>query len=216
MRIVGVQYKAAWFMTHRLRLATSEPGWPSGGKLGGEGETVEADEIFIGGKAENRVYSPIPPKQAVSALVERKGKVRSFHVPNVTVNSLAPIIARRAHVDSRFMSDEAPVYMQPGRWSAAGQGTVNHKAKEYVRADAYTNTVEGYFSILKRGIDGVYQHVSEAYLRRYLAEFDFRHSYGIKTGFDDMARFDKTLAGIVGKRLTYRGTDRNGTAQPPI
>jgi len=201
MRIMGVQYKTAWFMTHRLRLAMAEPGWPLGGKLGGEGETLEADETFIGGKAENRTYGPVPPKQAVFSLVEREGRVRSFHVPNVTAMSLAPIIARHASVDSRFNSDEANVYMQPGRWFPAGHQTVNHAAKEYVRGDAYTNTVEGFFSILKRGIYGVYQHVSEAHLHRYLAEFDFRYSYRIRTGFDDMARFDRALAGIVGKRL---------------
>jgi hypothetical protein len=89
---------------------------------------------------------------------------------------------------------------------------VNHSAKEYVRGDAYTNTVEGYFSILKRGIYGVYQHVSEAHLKRYLAEFDFRYSYRIKTGFDDMARFEKAMAGIVGKRLTYRTIGGSRTA----
>jgi len=203
MRIMGVQYKTAWFMSHRIRLAMKEPGWPDGGKLGGEGETLEADESWIGGKAENRAYGPIPPKQTVFALVERGGAVRSFHVPNVTANNLAPIIARHAHPDSQFNSDEANVYMQPGRWFAVHQ-TVNHAAKEYVRGDAYTNTVEGFFSIIKRGIYGIYQHVSEAHLHRYLAEFDFRYSYRIRTGFDDMARFDKALAGIVGKRLTYR------------
>lgn len=138
MRTLEVQYKTAWFMTHRIRLAMAEPGWPAGGKLGGEGETLEADETFIGGKAENRAYGPIPPKQAVFALVERGGRVRSFHVPNVTANNLAPMIARHAHPDSRFMTDEANVYMQPGRWFAAGHETVNHKAKEYVRGDAYT------------------------------------------------------------------------------
>ncbi len=213
MRTLEVQYKTAWFMTHRIRLAMAEPGWPTGGKLGGEGETLEADETFIGGKAENRAYGPIPPKQSVFALVERDGRVRSFHVPNVTAMNLAPIIARHAHTDSRFMSDEANVYERPGRWFAAGHETVNHSAKEYVRGDAYTNTMEGYFSILKRGIYGVYQHVSEAHLNRYLAEFDFRYSYRIKTGFDDMARFKKTLEGIVGKRLTYRSTGGSRAAQ---
>jgi hypothetical protein len=89
---------------------------------------------------------------------------------------------------------------------------VNHSAKEYVRDDAYTNTVEGFFSILKRGVYGIYQHVSEAHLKRYLAEFDFRYSYRIKTGYDDMARMDKALAGIVGKRLTYRPASGIGTA----
>jgi len=212
MRTFGVQYKTAWFVTHRIREAMREPGWPTGGKLGGADQTVEADETFIGGKAANRAYGPIPPKQSVFSLVERDGRVRSFHVPDVTAANLAPIIARHAHVDSRFMTDEANMYARPGTWFVDHQ-TVNHSAKEYVRGDAYTNTMEGYFSILKRGIYGVYQHVSEAHLHRYLAEFDFRYSYRIKTGFDDMARFDKALAGIVGKRLTYRSTGGSRAAQ---
>ena len=202
-RTLGVTLKSAWFMSHRIREAMKEPGWPTAGKLGGNGQTLEADETFIGGKAENRAYGPIPPKQAVFALVQRDGAVRSFHVPNVTAASLAPIIARHAHSDSRFMTDEAPMYTRTGRWFIEHQ-TVNHSAKGYVRDDAYTNTLEGYFSILKRGVYGVYQHVSEAHLKRYLAEFDFRYSYRVKTGYNDMARMDRALAGIVGKRLTYR------------
>ena len=128
-----------------------------------------------------------------------------FHVPHVTANNLAPIIARHAHPDSTFMSDESNVYSHAGTWFKDHQ-TVNHSIKEYVRDEAYTNTIEGCFSILKRGIYGVYQHVSEAHLKRYLAEFSFRYSYRIKTGYDDMARFERALAGIVGKRLTYRST----------
>ena len=157
----------------------------------------------MGGKAHNRAYGPIPPKHPVVALVERNGRVRSFHVPNVTASNLSPIIARHIHTDSRFMTDESNVYAHTAKWFVDYQ-TVNHGAKEYVRGDAYTNTIEGFFSILKRGVYGVYQHVSEAHLHRYLSEFDFRYSYRIKTGFDDMARFEKALAGIVGKRLTYR------------
>lgn len=203
MRALDVQYKTAWFMTHRIREAMTEPGWREAGPLGGEGQTVEADETWVGGKAANRAYGPIPPKHAVAALVERGGRLRMFHVPNVTASNLAPIIARHAHPDSRFMTDESNVYSHAGTWFKDHQ-TVNHSIKEYVRDEAYTNTIEGCFSILKRGIYGVYQHVSEVHLKRYLAEFSFRYSYRIKTGFDDMARFEKALAGIVGKRLTYR------------
>jgi hypothetical protein len=101
------------------------------------------------------------------------------------------------------MTDKSNVYSHAGAWFKS-HDTVNHSAKEYVRDEAYTNTIEGCFSILKRGIYGVYQHVSEAHLKRYLSEFSFRYSYRIKTSFDDMARFEKALAGIVGKRLTYR------------
>ena len=211
MRALDVQYKTAWFMTHRIREAMTAPEWPHGGRLGGEGATIEADETYIGGKAANRAFGPIPPKQSVLSLVEREGRVRSFHVPTVTASRLYPIIARHTHADSRFMTDESLVYTAIGKTFAEHQ-TVNHSIKEYVRDDAYSNTAEGYFSILKRGIYGVYQHVSEAHLKRYLAEFDFRYSYRIKTGYDDMARMDKALAGIVGKRLTYRSTGRGRAA----
>lgn len=204
MRTLDVQYKTAWFMTHRIRAAMAETHSFGGPKLGGSGMTIEADETYIGGKAANRAYGPIPPKHAVASLVERNGRVRSFHVPNVTANNLYPIVARHTHTDSRFMTDDTSVYSAIGRTFKGVYETVNHSAKEYVRDDAYTNTAEGYFSILKRGIYGVYQHVSEAHLKRYLAEFDFRYSYRIKTGFDDNARFKRALAGIVGKRLTYR------------
>jgi transposase-like protein len=204
MRTLDVQYKTAWFMTHRIRAAMQETYTVGGSKLGGEGMTVEADETYMGGKAANRAYGPIPPKHAVASLVERNGRVRSFHVPNVTANNLYPIVARHTHADSRFMTDDTSVYSAIGRTFKGGYETVNHSAKEYVRDEAYTNTAEGYFSILKRGVYGVYQHVSEAHLHRYLAEFDFRYSYRVKTGFDDMARMRRALAGIVGKRLTYR------------
>jgi len=203
-RAMGITLKSAWFMSHRIRLAMAENHIPGAPKLGGAGMTIEADETYIGGKAANRAYGPIPPKHAVASLVERGGRVRSFHVPNVTSNNLYPIVARHTHSDSRFMTDDTSVYSAIGRTFKGGYETVNHSAKEYVRDDAYTNTAEGYFSILKRGIYGVYQHVSEAHLHRYLAEFDFRYSYRIKTGYDDMARFDRALAGIVGKRLMYR------------
>jgi len=155
MRTLEVQYKTAWFMTHRIRLAMAEPGWPHGGKLGGEGETLEADETWIGGKAANRAFGPIPPKVAVVSLVQRNGGVRSFTVPRVTATNLAPIIARHVNADTRFMTDESNVYSHAGTWYAS-QETVNHSAKEYVRDDVFTNTVEGFFSILKRGVYGVY------------------------------------------------------------
>jgi len=127
MRTLEVQYKTAWFMTHRIRLALSEPGYPHGGKLGGESETLEADETFVGGKAKNRADGPIPPKQSVFSLVQPKGRVRSFHVPSVAAHNLAPIIAQHAHVDSRFMTDEADMYARPGTWFIDHK-TVNHSA----------------------------------------------------------------------------------------
>ncbi len=140
-RVLGITLKSAWFLGHRLREAMRtlavEP-------MGGSGLTVEADETFIGGKAENRAFGPIPPKVAVMSLVERNGRVRSFHVPNVTAQNLRPIIGRHVHRDSRFMTDESRIYTEMG-WNFADHQVVNHSAKEYVRDTAYTNTVEGYF-----------------------------------------------------------------------
>ena len=173
--------------------------------MGGSSATVEADETYIGRKSTSRAYEPPGVKQAVFALVQWDGGVRSFHVPNVTAANLRPIIAKHAHTDSRFQSDEFPIYGIPGTLYAY-HGVVNHSAKEYVRDDDYTNTVEGYFSIVKRGIYGIYQHVSEAHLHRYLTEFDFRYSNRVRLGIDDSARTDLAVMGIVGKRLTYRTT----------
>src|SRR5204863_3318168 len=117
-----------------------------------------------------------------------------------------PIIAKHAHKDSRFMTDESNVYAHIGRGYVVHE-TVNHSQKEYVRDDAYINTVEGYFSVLKRGIYGVYRHVSEAHLQRYLAEFDFRYNNRSGLGIEDGERAARALKGITGKRLTYRLAD---------
>jgi hypothetical protein len=164
---------------------------------------VEADETYIGRKEGTKIKKGAASKNPVMALVERDGRVRSFHVPNVTAANLRPIIGRHVYADTKFQSDESAIYTMIG-WNFQSHGTVNHSAKEYMRGEDYTNTVEGYFLIVKRGIYGIYQYVSEAHLHRYLAEFDFQYSYRINTGFDDMARMDRALAGIVGRRLMYR------------
>lgn len=199
-RTLGVTLKTAWFMSHRLREAMRvlkvDP-------IGGEGKFVEADETFVSGKARNRACREPPPKEAVMALVERGGRVASFHVPNVTAATLKPIIAEALSTDSHFRTDESGVYWDIGEQFASHR-TVVHSANEYVRGDAHTNTVEGYFSILKRGIYGVYQHVSEHHLKRYLAEFDFRYNERVALGIDDAERTTRVLRGIIGKRLTYR------------
>ncbi len=208
-RTLGITLKSAWFVSHRIREAMKPT---QTDPLGGAGMTLEGDETYIGGKGENRAYGPVPTKQIVMTLVERSGAVRSFHVPNVTAATLHPILAKHANTDSRFMTDESNVYKGIGWNFRGGHATVNHSAKEYVRGEDYTNTVEGFFSIVKRGIYGIYQHVSEAHLKRYLTEFDFRYSYRIKTDFDDMARMDKALSGIVGRRLTYRTVGKSGAA----
>jgi transposase-like protein len=214
-RTLNCSMKTAWFLGHRVRECMKElqPFMPE--PMGGEGEIIEADETWIGGKAANRAFGPIPPKAPVFSLVQRGGKVRSFHVPNVTAANLAPIIARHTHEDSRFMTDESNVYNPVSRWFVSHE-TVNHSAKEYVRGDVTTNSAEGFFSILKRGIYGCYFHVSEAHLGRYLAEFDFRHNHRIKLGFDDATRADLTLAAAVGKRLTYRTVGGSRTTAAPL
>jgi transposase-like protein len=151
-------------------------------------------------------------KHAVLALVERDGSVRSFHVPNVRAETLRSYIAAHAARDSHFMTDEATAYTFIG-WNFLSHGSIKHSADEYVRGNIHTNTVEGYFSILKRGIFGVYQHVSEAHLKRYLSEFDFRYSNREKLGVNDVMRAEIVLKGAKGKRLTYRTTRRAGQAE---
>src|SRR6202165_3768486 len=154
-RMLRSSMKTAWFLGHRIREAMNDKPGVFFSPIGGEGKIIEADETYVGPKAENRAFEAPRPKQAVMALVERGGAVRSFHVPNVTARMLRPIVGRHAHRASHFMSDESNVYMAIG-WNFASHGTVVHSAKEYVRGVVHTNTVEGYFSILKRAIYGVY------------------------------------------------------------
>ncbi|MCH9053056.1 MAG: IS1595 family transposase [Proteobacteria bacterium] len=205
-RMIGVSYKSTWFMTHRLREAMREGKFPGG--LGGQNKVVEADETYVGGKAKNRAFGPPPKKEAVFALVEREGRVSSHHVPAVNAKTLRPILVTHADRDSYLMTDEAGIYVRVGR-EFSGHGTVNHSIKEYVRGGFWhTNTVENYFSILKRGIIGTYHHVSQQHLKRYLAEFDFRYNERSGLGVSDFERTAKALKGIVGKRLTYRRTNQ--------
>lgn len=201
-RMLGITYEAAWFLAHRLREAMRDP---NPAPIGGQNKVVEIDETYVGGKAKNRAYAKKPPKkEAVMSLVERQGEVRSFHVANVTAKTLRPIVVQVASRKSYIMTDESPVYPTMGR-EFSGHGTVNHSADEYVRADFWhTNTIENYFSILKRGVYGVYHHVSEAHMKRYLVEFDFRYNTRELT---DAERAAKALKGARGKRLTYRRTD---------
>jgi transposase-like protein len=214
-RMLRCSMKTAWFLGHRIREAMNDNPGVFYSPLGGQGMTVEIDETYMGGKAENRAFEAPRPKHAVLSLVERGGAVRSFHVPNVTAKVLRPIIGKHAHRLSNVMTDESYVYSPIG-WNFSSHATVKHMAKEYVRQDpkhlVYTNTVEGYFSILKRGIYGVYHHVSEAHLKRYLNEFDFRYTNREKVGINDAARTALAVEGARGKRLTYE-TTRGGRAE---
>lgn len=206
-RSLGITYKSAWFMAHRIREAM---GLDSPAPLGGEGRTVEADETVIGGKERNKHKSKRNPKnigavgkQVAFTLVERGGRARSFHVANVTGKTLGPIIYKNVHRSTALMTDDAGQYRPIGKEFASHE-TVNHGIEEYVRGNAHSNTVEGFFSILKRGVIGTYHHVSEAHLHRYLAEFDFRYSNRSALGITDDMRTDEALKGSTGKRLTYR------------
>jgi transposase-like protein len=208
-RTLGVTLKTAWFLAHRLREAMAPH--PHGMEpMGGEGKTVEIDEAYIGGLNKNRHKSKRKKdgtggagKAIAFSLVERGGKVRSHHIPTVTAKTLKPILEEQVHADMAVYSDMG------GSRSATmfkKHGMVNHGIGEYVRGEIHTNTVEGFFSILKRGITGTYHHVSEQHLKRYLAEFDFRYNERAALGTDDVSRTTKALAGAKGKRLTYRRT----------
>lgn len=199
-RMLGVSVKSSWFMMHRIREAMREG---KTGPLGGSNKVVEADETYMGGKAKNRAFKAPRPKEPVVALVERDGSVRSFHVEAVNARTLRPILVTQIDRASFLMTDESNVYTKTGR-EFSGHGTVNHSIKEYVRGKFFhSNTVENYFSILKRGVTGNYQWVSAKHLKRYLGEFDFRYNTRDVSDFERAAIAAK---GIQGKRLTYRRT----------
>jgi transposase-like protein len=193
-RTLGIAYKSAWFMAHRIREAMKDDGQP----LGGEGKTVEVDETFQGyveggptwilhpdyGWQKQRAYGD---KRKVVTLVERGGKARSVKVETVTAREVRKVILDNADTGSALMTDQARMYRSIGMRFASHE-SVDHGKEEWVRGDAHTNTVEGFFSIFKRGMTGVYQHCSERHLHRYLVEFDFRYSNRVKLGVDDAER----------------------------
>lgn len=205
-RTLRVTLKSAWFLGHRIREAmrAGSLAAPLGGN-GGSG-IVEADETFIGRKkGVKKPKGGASHKHAVLSLVERGGDVRSVHVPDVTAKTILPIVNGNIDKEARVMTDNAATYYN--KLAAKSHQAVNHAAGEYVRGDVHTNTVEGYFSIFKRGMKGIYQHCDERHLHRYLAEFDFRYNNRVARGVDDAERADRILKGVVGKRLTYRTTD---------
>lgn len=209
-RALEVTYKTAWFMTHRLREAMRQGGLDVFGSGGG---SVEVDETFIGNDPDARptpkhAHKSWVEKNKVLTLVDRtSGKARSFVVDTLKADELAPILRANIAAEARLLTDEAPRYRGHGKMFA-GHEAVNHKADEYVRPgqpEIHTNTVEGYFSIFKRGMKGVYQHCSKKHLHRYVAEYDFRYNHRSALGVEDRERTDALLSGISGKRLTYRG-----------
>jgi transposase-like protein len=216
-RMLGISYKSTWFMMHRLREAMRSGGLDP---LGGRGKVVEADETYFG-KAEIHRASPQRKGRAfikrgkfmnnrpILALVERGGSVRTFHVPVADKVTVTKIVRENVSRESRLHTDESKLYGGSDQHFAAHE-TVLHTADEYVRGDVTTNTVEGYFSVFKRGMRGVYQHCAEKHLHRYLAEFDFRYNNRAALGVNDNDRANELAAGIVGKRLTYRRPDGAG------
>lgn len=211
-RMLGVTYKTAWFMGHRIREAMRSGGVVT--PMGGEGSIVEADETYFG-KAADRVspqrkgrpYNPRGSrgpkgKRAIVALVERGGQVRTFHVAVADKETVQKIVMDNVAKESRLHTDESRLYAGADQVFASHE-TVKHSAKEYARGDVNTNSAEGYFSIFKRGMKGVYQHCDEKHLHRYLAEFDFRYNNRTALGVTDGERVAKIAKGIEGKRLTY-------------
>ncbi len=206
-RMLGVTYKSAWFMTHRIResMIDADPG-----PMGGKDKSVQADETYIGRKKdvpETRTSGEpfkykargAAVKNAVVSLVS-EGKARTFHVDHADSHTVRDILVTNVSRDTELHTDESRLYTKVGK-EFAGHETVKHTAGEYVRDGITTNNVENYFSIFKRGMKGVYQHCSEKHLGRYLTEFDFRYNH---RDIEDHERALEALKGAEGKRLTYR------------
>lgn len=211
-RTVKITYRSAWFMAHRVRECMRTGGL---GPLGGEGKIVEADETYYGKTEEPRVSkqrrgrpyavgSRGPrDKRPIVALVERGGSVRTFHVPVASKENVMAIVNQNVLKETRLHTDESRLYTGADQHFASHE-TVKHSAKEYARGDVHTNSAEGYFSIFKRGMTGVYQHCAEKHLHRYLAEYDFRYNTRSKLGIEDGERAALAIKNATGKRLTYR------------
>ncbi len=199
-RMLEVTYKTAWFMSHRIREAMKPTG---GGLLGSGGNPVEADETYIGNKPGVAKRAGYAHKEAIFSLVEREGSVRSFHVTDVKAETLKAKLLANVDTKARLMTDKGGQYRKTKNFFPKHE-QVDHGAGEYVRGSVHTNTIEGFFSIFKRGIYGTYQHVSSQHLGRYTTEFDFRYNNRAALGVDDTQRSDAALKGISGKRLTYR------------
>jgi transposase-like protein len=213
-RSLGITYKSAWFLCHRIREAMRDE---NPAPIGGEGKIVEADEAYHGKRETPRAPSPQRKgrpytkggksgggdKRPIVALVERGGEARAVHMNHITGKDLRDYKVRNASRKSRLHTDESKLYPSIGKEFATHE-TVNHSAKEYARGDVTTNSAEGFFGIFKRGMVGVYQHCGEQHLQRYLDEFTFRYNNRIRLGVDDAQRATIATYGMSGKRLTYR------------
>ena len=199
-RMLGITYKSAWFMMHRLREAMKPNNAVPFGSGGG---AVEVDETYIGKKPGHKVRRGGDHKFSVVALVERDGRARSFYMPKLGGQDMRDVLHHHISKDAHLKTDTSTFYNNMDK-SFASHEKVNHTKDEYVRGTASTNTVEGVFSIFKRGMIGTYQHCGEQHLQRYLTEFDFRYSNRAALEISDEVRAEKALKGIVGKRLTYR------------
>ncbi|MCH8977214.1 MAG: IS1595 family transposase [Proteobacteria bacterium] len=211
-RTLGVTLKSAWFMSHRIREAMKD----HTGLLGGGGSVVEVDETFIGGKSKKKAKGArgYHHKDKILSLVERGGRARSFHVPSISSKVIFPILKEHIARDTHINTDEGSNYVhvaqnkenesRPLEKIFDKHSFIKHSRGEYVRGNVTTNTIEGFFSIFKRGMRGVYQHCGTQHLNRYLAEFDFRYSERAANGVNDTERADKLLCGVVGKLLTYQ------------
>jgi transposase-like protein len=216
-RMIGVTYKTAWFMFHRIRESMIDV---NPDPMGGKDEHVQADETYIGkksGPAPETTTSGRPftkrsgkarvPKNTVVSLVS-KGKARTFHVDRATADVVRDILVTNVSRDTDLVTDESNLYIKVGKEFASHE-TVNHSSGEYVRGSITTNNVENYFSIFKRGMKGVYQHCSEKHLQRYLTEFDFRYN---NREISDFERATEAHKGAEGKRLTYRRVGNRSAA----
>jgi transposase-like protein len=215
-RTIGITYKSAWFLAHRVRESMRTGGLVA--PMGGEGKIVEADETYYGKVAEAPTMTTKggkftkggktgpSGKRPIVALVERGGRVRTFHVAVADGNTVSKIVRENIAKETRLMTDESRLYVKVGREFTSHE-TVNHSAGEYAREDVYTNNAEGYFGVFKKGMRGVYQHCGEKHLHRYLAEFDFRFNRRVALGVNDVERTLDAVRGAEGKRLTYRQPD---------
>lgn len=206
-RTLGVTLKTAWFMGHRIRETMREG---SLSPFGANGGIVESDETFIGNDPEIPKRRGYAHKNKVLSLLDRStGCTRSMVIDSLKAKEIIPILKDNIDHEARIMTDDAKQYNSLKKYFSQ-HGVVRHSIGEYVSMkdhSIHTNTIEGYFSIFKRGMKGVYQHCKKHHLHRYLAEFDYRYNMRLKKGIDDVTRAEILLRGVTGKRLTYQTTD---------